>query len=61
MGATAEKIAETLGITREEQDASPLASHAEGIAAIDAGKFKDEIDSLLVVPSGQKKSPPHCI
>ena len=56
MGATAEKIAETLGITREEQDAFSFASQQKAIAAIDAGKFKDEIVPV-VVPQGQKKSP----
>ena len=56
MGATAEKIAETLGITREEQDAFSFASQQKAIAAIDAGKFKDEIVPV-VVPQGRKKPP----
>ena len=43
MGATAENIAEQLGITREEQDAFAYASQQKAIAAIDAGRFKDEI------------------
>ena len=43
MGATAEAVAEQLHITREEQDAFALASQRKAVAAIDAGKFKDEI------------------
>ncbi len=56
MGATAENIAQTLGITREEQDAFSLESQRKAIAAIDAGKFKDEIVPV-VVPQGRKKPP----
>lgn len=56
MGATAENIAETLGITREEQDEFSLASQQKAIAAIDAGKFKDEIVPITV-PQGRKKPP----
>ena len=43
MGITAENIAEKYGITREEQDAFSLESQRRAIAAIDAGKFKEEI------------------
>ncbi len=56
MGATAEKIAETLGITREEQDEFSMESQRRAIAAIDAGKFKDEIIPITV-PQGRKKPP----
>ncbi|MBQ8974654.1 MAG: hypothetical protein IJ072_02885 [Oscillospiraceae bacterium] len=56
MGATAENIAQTMGITREEQDAFSLASQRKAIAAIDAGKFKDEIVPVTV-PQGRKKPP----
>ena len=56
MGATAENIAETLGITREEQDAFSLASQQKAIAAIDEGRFKDEIVPMTV-PQGRKKPP----
>ena len=56
MGATAENIAQTLGITREEQDAFALESQRKAIAAIDAGKFKDEIVPVTV-PQGRKKPP----
>ena len=56
MGATAEKIAETLGITREEQDAFSFRSQELAIKAIDEGKFKDEIIPVTV-PQGRKKPP----
>lgn len=56
MGATAENIAATLGITREEQDAFALDSQRKAIAAIDAGKFKEEIVPVTV-PQGKKKPP----
>jgi acetyl-CoA C-acetyltransferase len=56
MGATAENIAATLGITREEQDEFSLNSQHKAIAAIDAGKFKDEIVPVTV-PQGKKKPP----
>ena len=56
MGATAENIAQTLGITREEQDAFSLDSQRKAIAAVDSGRFKDEIVPLTV-PQGKKKDP----
>ncbi len=56
MGATAENIAETLGITREEQDEFSMESQRRAIAAIDAGRFKDEIVPVTV-PQGRKKPP----
>ena len=56
MGATAQNIADQLGITREEQDAFSLTSQQRAIAAIDAGRFKDEIIPISV-PQGKKKPP----
>lgn len=56
MGATAENIAQTLGITREEQDAFSMESQRRAIAAIDEGRFKDEIVPVTV-PQGRKKPP----
>ncbi len=43
MGITAENIAAKYGITREEQDAFGYASQVKAIAAVDAGRFDDEI------------------
>lgn len=43
MGVTADNIAKKYAITREDQDAFAYASQQKAIAAIDAGRFKDEI------------------
>jgi acetyl-CoA acyltransferase len=43
MGITAELVADKFGITRAEQDAFALSSHQKAVAAIQGGKFKDEI------------------
>lgn len=56
MGATAENIAQTLGFTRQEQDEFSLNSQQKAIAAIDAGRFKEEIVPITV-PQGRKKPP----
>jgi acetyl-CoA acyltransferase len=45
-GLVAENHARDYGITREEQDAFALRSHQRAVAAIDAGKFADEITPL---------------
>ncbi len=55
MGCCGEVVAEKHGVTRQEQDAYALESHRKAIAAIKAGKFKDEI---LPVPIPQKKGDP---
>lgn len=56
MGETAENIATMMPeITREQQDAFALASHQRAIAAIDAGKFAEEI---VPVPVPQRKGDP---
>jgi acetyl-CoA C-acetyltransferase len=43
MGITAENLADSHSISREEQDEFALESHRRAKAAIDAGKFEDEI------------------
>ncbi|MGQ0603247.1 MAG: thiolase family protein, partial [Anaerolineales bacterium] len=51
MGETAENVrdsAEGLGITREMQDAFALESHRRAVAAIESGKFTEEIVPVLV-------------
>ncbi|MCH7804515.1 MAG: thiolase family protein [Acidobacteria bacterium] len=48
MGDAAEFIAEEYGITREEMDRFALSSHQKAIAAIDGGKFKEEIVPIRV-------------
>ena len=54
MGITAENIAEKYGISREAQDAFSWQSQQKAIAAIDAGKFKDEIVPVDIV--GRKET-----
>jgi acetyl-CoA acyltransferase len=49
MGLTAENLAKKYGITREKADAFSLASHQKALAAIAAGKFKDEIVPVEVL------------
>ena len=43
MGLTAENLARKYGISRDAQDAYAYESHRKAIAAIDAGKFREEI------------------
>ncbi len=43
MGQTAEEVAKDYGIKREDQDEFSFHSHRKAIAAIESGKFKDEI------------------
>lgn len=55
MGITAENVAEKYGITREMQDQLAYDSQTKAVAAIKAGKFKEEIVPV-VIP--QKKGDP---
>ena len=55
MGNSAEWIAKEYGLTREELDEYAYHSHKKAIAAIDAGKFKEEI---VPVEVPQRKRPP---
>ena len=43
MGLTAENVARQFEVSRQDQDAFSLRSHQRAVAAIAAGKFKDEI------------------
>jgi acetyl-CoA acyltransferase len=57
MGLTAERLAQRFGITREDADEFSLRSHQKALAAIQAGKFEDEIVSVPVTfstPNGSK-------
>jgi acetyl-CoA acyltransferase len=56
MGLTAERVAEQEGVSREDQDAFALQSNQRAVAAIEAGRFVDEITALnfeLTKPSGK--------
>ena len=55
LGETAENIAKEMQITREEQDAFAVESHTRAVAAINAGKFEDEI---VAIPVPQRKGDP---
>jgi len=57
-GLVAENHARESSISREEQDTFALRSHQRAIAAIDAGRFADEITPLkyqLALPNGNGK------
>jgi len=55
MGITAENVAKKYDISREQQDALALASQQKAVAAVDSGRFKDEIAPVLIA---QKKGDP---
>lgn len=55
MGVTAENIAEQFGISRADQDELAVSSQNKAEAAINAGRFKDEI---IPIPVPQKKGDP---
>lgn len=48
MGLTAEAVAKQYGVSRENQDAFSLRSHEKALAAIQAGRFKDDIVPIEV-------------
>lgn len=48
MGLTAEAVSQKWNISREDSDAFSVRSHQRAAAAIDAGKFKDEIVPVKV-------------
>ncbi|HDS1683952.1 TPA: acetyl-CoA C-acetyltransferase [Pseudomonas putida] len=55
MGITAENLVDKYGLNREQQDAFAAESQRKAVAAIEAGRFKDEI-TPIVMP--QKKGEP---
>ena len=52
MGITAENVAEQYEVTRQDQDEYALLSQQRAVAALDNGRFKDEI--IPVTVSGKK-------
>ncbi len=61
MGLTAEAVAREYKVSREDQDAFALRSQERALAAIAAGKFKDEIvpytvEHVTVGPDGKRKT-----
>ncbi|WP_313459759.1 acetyl-CoA C-acetyltransferase [Pseudomonas sp.] len=55
MGITAENLVERYGLSREQQDAFAAESQRKAVAAIETGRFADEI-TPIVIP--QKKGEP---
>jgi len=51
-GLVAENHAREASVSREEQDAFALASHQKAVAAIDSGRFRDEIVPLSIRVAG---------
>jgi acetyl-CoA acyltransferase len=62
MGLTAERVAKHYGISREQMDQFSLESHQKALAAIQSGKFDDEIVPVTVTstptPNGKGKTKP---
>lgn len=56
MGCTGEVVARKYSVSRQAQDEYALASHEKAVAAIDAGRFRDEI-LQLEIPQKKKKEP----
>ena len=65
MGITAEAVAKKYEVTREEADAFAVRSHERAAAAIDAGKFADEIVPIEVeevfVKDGKRQTKTHTV
>lgn len=65
MGHTAEAVSSKYGISREAADQFAVDSHRKAAAAIDAGKFKDQIVPVKVedvfVKDGKKVSTSHVV
>jgi acetyl-CoA C-acetyltransferase len=55
MGITAENVAEMYGLTREQQDQFSAASQTKAVAAVESGRFADEIVPVAIP---QKKGDP---
>jgi acetyl-CoA C-acetyltransferase len=54
MGETAELVSDVYKVSREEQDAYAIGSQTRAIAAIDSGRFKDEIVGVSIPQRGGK-------
>ncbi len=55
MGLTAENLVVRDGISREDQDAFAYASHMKAVAAIEGGRFADEIVPVMAALPGRDK------
>lgn len=65
MGITAEQVAQKYEVSRDEADAFALRSHERAAAAIDSGKFNDEIVAVEVpdvfVKDGKRVESSHTV
>src|SRR5512145_786371 len=61
MGLTAELLAQKYGIDRARSDAFALESHRKALAAIEAGRFKDETVPLTVALPPENGGPPRTV
>jgi acetyl-CoA acyltransferase len=61
MGMTAELVAKKYGIDRERSDRFALASHQKAVAAIEAGRFRDETVPLTVARPEENGAPPRTL
>jgi acetyl-CoA acyltransferase len=57
MGLTAENVARKYGITREQADEFALASHRKALAAIQSGRFDEEIVPVTVTNATPGNNP----
>ncbi len=48
MGVTAENVAERFGVSREDQDQLAVISHQRAVAAVNAGRFANQITDISV-------------
>jgi acetyl-CoA C-acetyltransferase len=55
MGTTAENVARQFQITRDDQDEFAAGSQAKAVAAIGAGRFKDEIVPVKIMVKKEEK------
>ncbi|HUG08973.1 MAG TPA: thiolase family protein [Acidimicrobiia bacterium] len=56
LGMTAEVVAEKYDVTRDDQDAFALASHQKALAAVEAGRFGDEIEPIEAPADPRRRS-----
>ena len=65
MGITAEAVAKKYNVTREEADAFAVRSHERAAAAIDGGRFEDQIVPIEVeevfVQDGKRQTSTHTV
>lgn len=57
MGLTAERVAKHYGITREQSDEFSFASHRKAVAAIESGRFAQEIVPVTVTNTTPTANP----